>query len=470
MKVIRNTVGSRPRHCVDPRLAIPGVGAVARGGGGSARRIGIFAVLLTGVAWSLAGGGQEQARPAEQASSLIPVAQFQGGISADLGYRLRQGFGFPNAYGAGDHNMYYTLHWEEFLPHNIVRRAGAVRPIAVAPNSIVGQVSAESSLGVMALDGLLADPGSRIQGFIVVHRGRIVYEQYPGMREDDHHLWYSTAKSVAGLLVGLLEADGRIDVSRSIDTYLPELGATDWAGIPIIDILDMASGLDLAETDATRFDPAHPVGEFFRVELGEVRSLDTPTSDEILFAVNRRRAPGEIFEYSSLNTKMLALLAERVSGMRLADLFSDRVWSRIGAEGEALMGVNPWGGAAIYSWISTRLRDKARYGMLYTPSWKLVATEPLVPQLLLDRIQQGCRPEIYERGVDAGTVDPVADKRCNSRQWDAVFVDGDFYKGGARGQGLYISPARDLVIAWFSITGESNWLAYGRAIAKTLQP
>jgi hypothetical protein len=27
--------------------------------------------------------------------------------------------------------------------------------------------------------------------------------------------------------------------------------------------------------------------------------------------------------------------------------------------------------------------------------------------------------------------------------------DGDFYKGGYAGQGLYISPARDLVIAFF---------------------
>ena len=29
--------------------------------------------------------------------------------------------------------------------------------------------------------------------------------------------------------------------------------------------------------------------------------------------------------------------------------------------------------------------------------------------------------------------------------------DGDFYKGGFGGQGLYISPARDLVIAFFGM-------------------
>ena len=41
----------------------------------------------------------------------------------------------------------------------------------------------------------------------------------------------------------------------------------------------------------------------------------------------------------------------------------------------------------------------------------------------------------------------------NRYQWGAVFEDGDLYKGAHGGQGLYISPAKDLVIAYF---GTSN--------------
>jgi hypothetical protein len=44
------------------------------------------------------------------------------------------------------------------------------------------------------------------------------------------------------------------------------------------------------------------------------------------------------------------------------------------------------------------------------------------------------------------------------------------YKGGARGQGLYISPARNIVVVWFSTTSESGWMNYARAIAKSLVP
>ncbi|HKZ74477.1 MAG TPA: serine hydrolase domain-containing protein [Steroidobacteraceae bacterium] len=427
-------------------------------------------IRIGGLAALLAIGATPGRASGQESAALMPVSRAKDGLPAELGYRLREGFTSANAYATGDPNLYYFMHWEEFVPHGIVRRGGPVRALVSAPSKALGQVRAKSSLGEMALDELIADPRSRIQGFIVVHKGRIVYEQYPGMREDDHHLWFSSSKSVAGLLVGLLEADGKIDVSRPIDAYLPELAGTDWQGVSVLDILDMSSGLDLAESEQSRNDPVSPVNHFFRIELGDTSGLGTRTSDQILFAVRKKSPPGEAFEYSSLNTKMLGLLVERVSGARLADFLSERVWSRMGAEGDAQVGVNLQGGAAIYGMISSRLRDKARYGMLYTPSWKKVSAQRVVPQSLLDRIRDGCRPTIYEhrpaarRALDSGAEQP----RCNSRQWDAVFADGDLFKGGARGQGIYVSPARDLVVAWFSTTPESGWLAYARAVARAL--
>jgi hypothetical protein len=51
-------------------------------------------------------------------------------------------------------------------------------------------------------------------------------------------------------------------------------------------------------------------------------------------------------------------------------------------------------------------------------------------------------------------------------QWDAVWTDGDFFKAGFRGQGLYISPSQDLVIAFFGSASQGQ-KAYARAIAKS---
>ena len=46
--------------------------------------------------------------------------------------------------------------------------------------------------------------------------------------------------------------------------------------------------------------------------------------------------------------------------------------------------------------------------------------------------------------------------------------DGDFYKGGFGGQGLYISPTRDLVIAYFGTLVESRRANAMMSIAQQL--
>lgn len=426
----------------------------------------ILWLVLSVTSVSAVGQGAGAPKPIEQ---LIPVSQARDGFTAEQSYRLRQGFSSATAYNTVDQNLYYFLHWEEFLPHHTIPRGGPVRELPSALDERIGRVKAKTSLGELTLDQLMDDPRSRVQGFIVIHQGKVVYEKYPGMRPDDHHLWFSSSKSVAGLLVGLLEAEGKIDVERPIDAYLPELATTQWRGVRVIDILDMASGMDVAETEESRTNPQSPVNHFFRVELSDTSNVGGKTSDKIMYSVSRKSEPGKVFEYSSLNTKMLGNLIERVSGQRLADFFSERVWSKIGAESDALIGLNPWGGASIPGMISSRLRDKARYGLIYTPSWSAVSSEPIVPQSLIDRTRKTCRPELLARASAARASADQDRPRCNSRQWDAIYADGDMYKGGARGQGIYVSPDADYVVAWFSTTQESGWVAYARAMREVLQ-
>ncbi len=77
--------------------------------------------------------------------------------------------------------------------------------------------------------------------------GRIVFEAYPRMLPTDRHIWFSVSKTMVSTAIAILEDRGRIDVSRPIDSYLKPLAGTAWEGIPVIDILDMASGVDCPE-------------------------------------------------------------------------------------------------------------------------------------------------------------------------------------------------------------------------------
>lgn len=56
----------------------------------------------------------------------------------------------------------------------------------------------------------------------------------------------------------------------------------------------------------------------------------------------------------------------------------------------------------------------------------------------------------------------------NNRQWDDIFPDGDMFKLGFMGQGLYVSPDKDLVIAYFSTSPDTTpGQRYMRPIAKS---
>ena len=86
------------------------------------------------------------------------------------------------------------------------------------------------------------------------------------------------------------------------------------------------------------------------------------------------------------------------------------------------------------------------------------------------RIQTSGRKEIYpgrELTTKAFPKDPPV---SNAWQWDAIWPDGDMSKGGVFGQGLYVSPAKDLVVAYFSTVLDTALHRYARQIATDLGP
>jgi CubicO group peptidase (beta-lactamase class C family) len=65
----------------------------------------------------------------------------------------------------------------------------------------------------------VTSPNSFIQAFIVAHKGKVEYERYPGMNPTDSHLWASTAKPIAGLLIEQLVDEGKIDLNNTYSNY-----------------------------------------------------------------------------------------------------------------------------------------------------------------------------------------------------------------------------------------------------------
>ena len=92
------------------------------------------------------------------------------------------------------------------------------------------------------------------------------------------------------------------------------------------------------------------------------------------------------------------------------------------------------------------MRDLARFGLLFTPSYKTVSDEKIISDRYINLIKSGGSEKLFQRSRAAGQ--PGDDVRYPTYQWDRVYKNGDFYKGGWAGQGLLINPEKDTVVVY----------------------
>lgn len=403
------------------------------------------------------------------------VLTIKDGYSADKAYELRSKWSVGKFISITESGAYSYLHLGEFLPQAIIARDGDVVPLKKNPNPSIEKIALTNDSGVsLSLGKMINAPNSPMQGVMVLHHGEIVFAQYPGMRKNDNHVWMSNAKPVAGLLIAQLEEEGKIDVNKPLSVYMEQVKGSDWEKIKVIDLLNMQTGLDLIENSKERSDPNSGISQFYAAEVGAVNNEGIKqTHNDALFSIKALHEPGHAFEYSSAITQMLGLLAEEVTGKRLADLISERIWRHAGMKGDATLALSPQGNGIIHGLISSRLEDMARFGLLHTPNWNKITPQQIVSNKIMHNIQNKGNEENYLKGTLGPHVTKMFREQplYNSYQWDAIFADGDIYKGGMNGQGLYVSPAKEVVVVWFA-TGFSEipMEAYARKIAKHIAP
>jgi CubicO group peptidase (beta-lactamase class C family) len=316
---------------------------------------------------------------------------------------------------------------------------------------------------------------SKMDGLLVLHKGNVVCERYKTMRRFDKHQWFSCSKVVPGTMVELLALEGKIDIKKPVSHYVAKLNGSDWDEVTVEETLDMATGLDSTEHEEPNDDArSNPVRGWYKwaVSIGLFEDKDhlNQSPYDVLRNMKKVKPGHTVFEYNSINPFVLELIVNEVTGQTLNEFFGDRVWRKIGAQNDAYVGVTKYGLGNSWGFVNSTLRDMGRFAMLFTPSWNKVSEEQIIPDALLDTIQHGGRPEIFLGGFVGKEFQhsfPDIKRLTNRYQWDIIFPDGDFYKGGVGGQGIYISPSADAVVVWFS-TGKQEEEILARAIAKSI--
>ena len=361
---------------------------------------------------------------------------------------FREGWATGPKWGNGEDIERYTyLHLSELWPHSIIPRAGTVRELPKEPNASVAMFPASTRQGDTSLDDYVQT--STVDGAIVLHRGRIVYESYPSMSPTDKHIWFSVSKTLIATAIAILEESGEIDSTMEINHYFPKLNGSDWQGVPLIDVLDMASGIDcVADFDniGNADDCFNRSWMAYGFPWNSTEAIDEPL--DFFAAIPSRRPPGEVFEYGDISPLILTLLVEQVGELAFPEFISKYIWQKIGADSDATLMCNVLGRPATPLGVSSTLRDLARFGLAFI-STEGESEYRFVSESYISKIQNEGRPKLL---VDSNVPNLLGDNSLshNTRHWDHVTDDGDFYKSGAYGQGLYISPKNDVVIAFFS--------------------
>lgn len=377
----------------------------------------------------------------------------------------------PSILAPGDKAHYAWQNLSNYFPTAKVLREGPISNLSDHPDPAIGKISVTFADGTTkAVDDYF--DSSTMDAMIVVREGEVVYERYKTMRHFDNHLWFSCSKTMVSTMLAMLEHDGKIDVSKKVTEYVPELAGSDWDTVTVEETLDMATGLDSTEHEVpdARTNPAQ--GWYhWAVSIGMYEDAQhlNETPIDVLKRMKRQKPGHTVFEYNSINTWVLQRINENVSGVLHQEMFGERIWRPIGAQGDGYLAVDKQGHAMGFGMMNSTLRDLARYGIAWTPSGSKLNGETIVPDGVKQKIHSGLRPEMYGKGVFGSDIqkDFPLDDISNRYQWDLVTPDGDQFKAGLGGQGLYVSAPNDSVVAFFS-TGTQRDETLGAWVAWTI--
>lgn len=293
---------------------------------------------------------------------------------------------------------------------------------------------------------------SYTDGLLVLRDGVILAEHYMnGMRPDDTHLLMSVSKSLTSTCLGALVGEGLIDTTAPVTSVIPALRRTSWEGCTIQHLLDMRAGTLFDEAD---YDDPESDGRLIE-EVSGYRprvhdGLPADTCDWISKSKNAREHGGP-FEYRSLLTDVLAWAVQEASGpgARFADVFAEKIWSRIGAEHDGDVIVDSSGFPAAEGGMCVTLRDLARFGILCMEDGQIQGAR-VVPQEWFRRIyarDQG----LIDVFAASDSYDPAFPDECYHNQWWVLDPGRELYSGfGINGQQLLIHRPSRTVIAKFS--------------------
>ncbi|MFT9846590.1 serine hydrolase domain-containing protein [Aneurinibacillus sp. REN35] len=283
--------------------------------------------------------------------------------------------------------------------------------------------------------------------FLVMHKGKIVYENYfNGYKPYQLHAINSATKSFIGLIIGVLWHEGELDLDKKSSFYIPELEGTGLGDGTIQQLMDMQVPVKYMEIDTPM---GIGRGTLIFIAAGAMPKPDNYNGPENLYEVmlssKKDKPSGASFYYENGQTEVLGWIAKRLTGKNIAELIQDTIWFKLGAEENASMQLDPIGTDVANCGMRATLRDLARFGEMML-NYGYYNDQQIIPERIIREIQKGSNKEYFEAS-DFGYLSGFS----YHNQWWVNHDPFDGYSAHGRfDQRIYIAPKADTLIVKLS--------------------
>ena len=283
-------------------------------------------------------------------------------------------------------------------------------------------------------------------GIIILHKGKIVYEQYDGgLVADGVHAAMSVSKTFTGTLGALLVAEGILDEKKTVQEYVPEPKSSAFGNATIRQLLDMTTALQYSEDYA---DPNAEVWAFSGAgnPLPKPAGYKGPSNYyEYLETVKSNGKHGKAFGYKTVNTDAMGWVISRVTGKSIPQLLSEKIWQPLGTYHDGYYQVDASGIAFAGGGFNANLRDAAMFGEMIRNEGYF-NNQQILPGSVIKDIKKGGNPKAFEK---AGYT-TLKNWSYRNMWWITHNDHGAFAARGVHGQTIYVDPKAEMVIVRFA--------------------
>lgn len=301
---------------------------------------------------------------------------------------------------------------------------------------------------------------------LIYKDGKVVYEFYdreytPKIK----HLSWSTAKTMAGILIGIAESEGLLSFNDPVKKYFPQAQTE----ARIIDVLGMSSGI--------KFKEAYE-GLPLDLDLTNMMYLEGHAKGYVNYMVNNPPSPtglpGQYFNYSSGDTNLLlGILQKAINNKKVYDKYPwEKLFNPLGIEATFEQDMNGTFVGASYIYMTAPDFLKMGQLVMHKGVWNGKQIIPPKYWELMNRVADGVQVKVQEGNPEnkAYSAQAITNLPIEGRKQASAYNDlplDSVIMYGFQGQIVVSSPSQKLVIVKLSMDEKDfDRLAFYAAVKK----